>query len=60
MYPSAPAVRVIVPATPELPLLPTPAGKLTDVPAPNFSLHSGETSVRYEVNAYVSPDPSDR
>ena len=53
-------MRVIVPATPELPLLPAPAGKLTEVPAPTFSFHAGETFVMYDVNAYVSPDPSER
>ena len=53
-------MRVSVPATPELPLLPAPTGKLAVVPVPTLSFHSGETFDRYEVNAYVSPDPSDR
>ena len=56
----APGVRVIVPATPELPLPPAPAGKLTNVPAPTLSFHAGETFVKYDVNAYVSPDASER
>ena len=55
-----PGVRLSVPATPELPLPPAPTGKTTSVLAPTFSFHSGETFDRYEVNANVSPDASDR
>jgi hypothetical protein len=53
-------VRLTIPATPELPLPPTPVGKLTEVALPTFERHCGETALRYAVNAYVSPEPSER
>src|SRR5262252_172717 len=38
-YPIAPGVCLITPATPSLPLPPTPTGQLTAVPAPARSFH---------------------
>lgn len=47
-------------AIPWLPFAPTPTGKLTVVEAPTLLRNVPETSDRYRVNAYVSPDPSER
>ena len=57
---SAPAVFVTTPATPDEPRALTPAGQLTSVELPTLLAHVGLTVVRYFVNAYVEPDPSER
>src|SRR5262249_10201780 len=48
------------PATPSLPLLPTPAGQLTAVAMPTFFFHSGEVLARKSTQMYVVPEPSER
>ncbi len=45
-YPKAPGVCLTSPATPSLPLPPTPTGQLTEVATPTFFLKSGETLER--------------
>tara|TARA_Y100001968_G_C18960748_1_gene527588 strand:+ start:442 stop:594 length:153 start_codon:yes stop_codon:yes gene_type:complete len=48
----------IIPATPALPLPPTPEGQSTDLPVPN--VHALENACIELVNAFVVPEPSER
>src|SRR4051794_40618660 len=48
------------PATPSLPLPPTPVGQFTAVATPTRLLHSGETLARKSAQMYEVPDPSER
>ena len=54
----APTRFWMTPATPELPLAPTPAGHFTDLPVPR--VHSDEKASIELVNAFVVPEPSER
>src|SRR5262249_62109779 len=56
----APGVFFTCPATPSLPLPPSPTGHLTDVPRPTFSSHSLLTLQRKSTQMYVVPLPSER
>ena len=55
-----PTLFRIRPATPELPLPPTPTGHSTVLPAPTFSFHSEEKAERDLVKPAVVPEPSER
>src|SRR5439155_18723669 len=56
----APGVWRTWPATPSLPLPPTPAGQLTAVPAPTFDFHAGLTCDSHVVKMLLVPLPSER
>ncbi len=45
-YPTAPSVFLTTPATPELPLPPTPAGQFAFTPLPIFDFQAGLTVER--------------
>src|SRR5512138_1938543 len=53
-------VVLIWPATPSLPLPPSPTGHLTEAPLPTLFAHSGETPERKSVKMLVVPLPSER
>src|SRR5581483_2296859 len=55
----APSVCFTAALTPSDPLAPWPVGHGTSLPAPAFQI-VGDTAVRYEVNAFVVPEPSER
>src|SRR5437762_2160404 len=48
------------PATPSLPLPPTPVGQFTAVATPTFLPHSGEDLARKSHQMYEVPEPSER
>src|SRR5215471_17781380 len=55
----APSVCFTAAVTPSEPLAPWPVGHGTSLPAPAFQI-VGATAVRYDVNALVVPEPSER
>src|SRR5208337_5663774 len=59
-YPTAPGSCFTSPATPGLPLPPTPTGQFSDCPTPTLVFQSADTLPRQSLKTAVVPLPSER